>query len=193
MNDVLDYITTRLKPFAFSYAKNIQDTEDLIQDTILQCLRMGDRYDHLTIEQRRQVAATTMKNIFMDKKRKNKLKMSQVDSYEGLDTPTQFFESFDYKILQGVIDNGSIYVKAFFLYFCGYSGKEISAHFNISPKAGGNYVSIGRKILRKELHKLHAFKKLKQEKKFVKFKKYPQNIEQLSKILNEYYRFYQAA
>lgn len=131
MNETIRAVGDYLNNWAKILTKNDEYAKDLVQDTFLKCLGMKDRYSHLHPSQQRQVALTTMRNIFIDSIRRGGAKKR----YAGPFTDYSECEAGVYqedlhgnKQLIGIINKVSddIAVKSFILFYSGYSCKEVS-------------------------------------------------------------------
>ncbi|GAB4323913.1 MAG: RNA polymerase sigma factor [Bacteroidales bacterium] len=152
-NQVLS-LREKLRYFAISLTSNVEDAEDLLQDTLLKAITNRDKFDPAT--NLRAWIYTIMKNTFINKYRKESKISMVIDNTRDLyylnnsstadqDNPEGLFNHEEVsKIVQELQDEHRI---PFQMHFQGYKYKEIAEQLNLSIGTVKSRIFFSRKKL----------------------------------------------
>jgi len=152
----------KLKAFAMKLTKNIEDAEDLIQETLLKAFCNRDKFEDGT--NIRAWIYTIMKNTFITNYQRLMRRKTFIDSSDNLyhinsasvriknEAMSEFIRE-DITCALEKLDK--TYSEPFELFFKGYKYHEIAAHYSIPIGTVKNRIHIARKELKNSL-KLYA-------------------------------------
>lgn len=138
-NKQLTNLQSNLQYFAHSLTGNIEDANDLMQDTFLKALRNRDKYQDDT--NLKAWTYTIMKNTFINNYRKHRNLNSIIDNHDdlsnlNLDHPTDFPSPESMYLAKEITNEISqlneIQRSTFEMYNEGYKYHEIAERLNIS-------------------------------------------------------------
>jgi RNA polymerase sigma factor (sigma-70 family) len=146
-----------LKSFAYNFTHSLEDSEDLIQDTLIKALRYKDHFQEGT--NFRGWLFTIMRNIFINNYKRKKLQNTMLDS-----TSNQYFlnhgniseDSVNRRINEKDINKAITglpyeYRTPFQMFMDGYHYDEISAAMSIPMGTVKSRIFHARKKLMEEL------------------------------------------
>ncbi len=146
-----------LKSFAYNFTHSLEDSEDLIQDTLVKALRYKDHFQEGT--NFRGWLFTIMRNIFINNYKRKKLQNTMLDS-----TSNQYFlnsgniseDSVNRRINEKDINKAITglsyeYRTPFQMFMDGYHYDEISAAMSIPMGTVKSRIFHARKKLMEEL------------------------------------------
>lgn len=151
-----------LEAYAMKFTRDVEDANDLVQDTIIKAIR----YHHMYAEGTniRGWLYTIMKNTFINNYRKDSRKNSMIETSEDLSS-YQLYNSADKNKGEGkfVMDdiNKALeklqpeYSSPFLRYFEGYKYHEIAEEMDIPIGTVKTRIHMARQILKGQL-KMHA-------------------------------------
>ena len=151
-----------LEAYAMKFTRDVEDANDLVQDTIIKAIR----YHHMYAEGTniRGWLYTIMKNTFINNYRKDSRKNSVIETSEDLSS-YQLYNSADKNKGEGkfVMDdiNKALeklqpeYSSPFLRYFEGYKYHEIAEEMDIPIGTVKTRIHMARQILKGQL-KMHA-------------------------------------
>ncbi len=151
-------LTKSLKPFAVRLTKDIDDANDLIQDTLLKGYTHRDKFTDGT--NLKAWMFTIMKNTFITNYQKMVRRNTFIDISENLqylnslETSTSnlanstFIQKDLTKALNAIEE---VYLSPFMLYFSGYKYHEIADSLDIPIGTVKNRIHIARKELKNKL------------------------------------------
>jgi RNA polymerase sigma factor (sigma-70 family) len=151
-------LTKSLKPFALRLTKDIEDANDLIQDTLLKGFTNRDKFTDGT--NLKAWMFTIMKNTFITNYQKMVKRNTFIDVSENL----QFINSLENsttnyatnKFVQNDLTFAlnqleEAYLSPFMMYFSGFKYHEIAANLDIPIGTVKNRIHIARKELKHHL------------------------------------------
>jgi len=152
-----------LKPFAIKLTKNLDDANDLIQDTLLKAVVYKEKFALDT--NLKAWLYTIMKNTFItsyNRLTKNKTFVDLTENQYYIDSVNNSVSNLAYsefvlndiKIAKNTVDE--TYLVPFEMYFKGYKYHEISDKLNIPIGTVKNRIFIARKELKNSLMKMEA-------------------------------------
>lgn len=153
----IESLTLNLKPYAMKLTRDLQDAEDLIQETVFKALKNREKFKEGT-----NIKAwmyTIMRNTFITNYQKLLRKNTFVDTTETghfLNTSTpvenQALNSFVSNDMQNAINSlKEMYQIPFLLYFKGFKYHEIAEKLDIPIGTVKNRIHIARKELKSML------------------------------------------
>lgn len=155
----LNQLTTSLRPIAMQLTRNYEDTNDLLQETLLKAFRNRHRFSAGT--NLKAWLYTIMKNTFISDYQKKMRRRTILDttdnqfllnsggsgiSDEGADSPMNLDE-----ILGAIHDLNPQYREPFELHYKGYKYDEIAVSLDIPLGTVKNRIFIARRELREKL------------------------------------------
>ena len=151
--------TENLKPHAIKFTKDIEDANDLVQETSLKALRNYDKFKAGT--NLKAWIYTIMKNLFISNYHKKKRRNTFIDSTDNLhylndsddhtvenDGETKFALSDINKEIKSLNDT---YRTPFLMHFRGYKYHEIADKLQLPIGTVKNRIHVARRELKKEL------------------------------------------
>lgn len=141
-----------LKPHAMKYTKDEDDAKDLIQDTLLRALLNFDKFREDT--NMRGWLFIIMRNLFVNKYRKDRIKAISLDSEEAIQLPSySTADSFlNIKQIYSVIGNlPRQHQKPLQMHMEGYKYEEINNNLSCPIGTVKNRIHLARKSLKKML------------------------------------------
>lgn len=148
-----------LRQLAMQLTRNLDDSDDLVQETMLKAIRYKDNFEEGT--NLKAWLYTILKNSFINNYRRNAKRNTFIDTSDNLyflDFPTQKTENdADLKFIRKDLDNaiGDLpddlkvtFKKNMF----GYKYHEIAEQLNIPIGTVKTRIFVARRILRKSLH-----------------------------------------
>jgi len=157
----LDSLTTSLKPFAYKLTKDVEDANDLIQDTILKAYTNRDKFAEGT--NLKAWLYTIMKNTFITNYQRMVKRRTFIDTTDNLhyinsndnSIENMAYENFGIKVIERAINAlEEVYREPFLMYFKGFKYVEIAEKLNIPLGTVKNRIHIARKELQYALKKL---------------------------------------
>lgn len=157
--------TENLKPHAIKFTKDIEDANDLVQETSLKALRNYDKFKAGT--NLKAWIYTIMKNLFISNYHKKKRRNTFIDSTDNLhylndsddhtvenDGETKFALSDINKEIKSLNDT---YRTPFLMHFRGYKYHEIADKLQLPIGTVKNRIHVARRELKKELSDYQFF------------------------------------
>lgn len=147
-----------LKNFAMNFTKNLDDADDLVQETLLKAMRYSKLYEEGT--NLRGWLYTIMRNTFINDYRKNVKKRDIIDTNEDINNSQLFnsshFNQANNKFIKEDLDKalsklGYDYYTPFIKYFEGYKYFEIADMLNIPIGTVKTRIHVARKELKHSL------------------------------------------
>jgi RNA polymerase sigma factor (sigma-70 family) len=148
-----------LRNYALSLTHDMDDTKDLVQETLLKAFRYKDRFEEGT--NLRGWLYTIMKNSFINNYRRDSKRNTFLDSTDNtyfIDLPSHRTENeaelkFIRKDLEDAIDSLPLELKITFTMNAeGYKYHEIAEELNIPIGTVKTRIFVARRILREKLH-----------------------------------------
>jgi len=155
---LLNQHTSALTAFAMKFTKNIDDAQDLLQDTMLKAFRYYNKYEEGT--NLKAWLFIIMKNTFINNYRKNakaKALTSQEEEISSANllkssTKNQSESTFAMNDIQKALNQiPKVYSVAFVRYVEGYKYHEIAAELNIPLGTVKTHIHQARTLLKKQL------------------------------------------
>lgn len=149
-----------LKKFTYRFTRNQEESQDLVQDTILKALLYKNKFRKDT--NLKGWLFTIMRNTFINNYRKSKIAKTSTDNtkelyflnVEDTNTPNRPERLFEYneiwENIGGIKDEFQIPFK---MYTTGYKYHEIAEHLNIPIGTVKNRIFHARKEIQKNLIK----------------------------------------
>jgi RNA polymerase sigma factor (sigma-70 family) len=152
-NDALISLEQYLKSFAFNYTRNLEDAEDLTQETMLKALKYRTQYTPQT--NFKAWVFTIMRNVFINQYRR-KVKGGTIfdnskelyllnNPTENHDNPSNYMLGLDLQKQMGKLDEE--YKRPFKMHFEGFKYQEIADNLNIPIGTVKSRIFIARKKL----------------------------------------------
>jgi RNA polymerase sigma-70 factor (ECF subfamily) len=151
----VDSLTTSLKPFALKLTKDMEDANDLLQETILKAYTNRDKFADGT--NLKAWMYTIMKNTFITNYQRMVRRNTFIDTTENL----HYINSSESTTLNGAIQNFAMkdinkaidslqdaYKVPFMMHFRGFKYHEIADRLNIPIGTVKNRIHIARKELK---------------------------------------------
>jgi RNA polymerase sigma-70 factor (ECF subfamily) len=141
-----------LKPHAMKYTGNEDDAKDLIQDTLLRALLNYDKYREDT--NLRGWLFIIMRNLFVNKYRKDRIKTTSLDNEEAIQLPSYITADSHLNILQiyTMIDNLPCkYQKPLLMHMDGFKYEEINCELYSPMGTIKNRIHLARRRLKEAL------------------------------------------
>lgn len=147
-----------LKPFALKLTRNLDDAEDLIQETMFRAFSNEDKFQRGTML--KAWLYTIMKNIFINNYRKNMRRNTIIDTSDNMyiidsvsHTTTNDGEmSFvNNDIKRAILGLSNEFRVPFMMHFKGYKYHEIAEKLNLPLGTVKSRIFFARRALREEL------------------------------------------
>jgi RNA polymerase sigma-70 factor (ECF subfamily) len=154
----LDQLSGVLKPFALKLTRDIDDANDLLQDTMVKAFTNQDKFAEGT--NLKAWLYTIMKNTFITNYQKMVRRATYVDTTDNLhyiNSSASLIENSAYgefaidDIYHAIDKLDDIFSKPFLLYYRGYKYHEIADRLNIPIGTVKNRIHIARKYLKEDL------------------------------------------
>ncbi len=154
-------VQNNLRRYALKLTKDVNDADDLMQDTTLRALKNADKY--VENANFKGWMMTIMYNIYLNNRdrldRQRKLIDSNVDVSNvsvlvsgGYSTPDG---SYNIKEIYGAVDRLSGHIRTpFSMYLSGYKYAEIAEHLDIPIGTVKSRIFFARKVLQQELKEM---------------------------------------
>ena len=148
-----------LKPFALGLTKNLEDAEDLLQETLMRALASRDKFTEGT--NLKAWLYTIMKNIFINSYRRNKKRNTIIDTTEELhyiNTGTEVRNEGEGDValenIHGAINGISESFRTpFMMHYQGFKYHEIADHLTLPIGTVKSRIHFARKLLQKKLNR----------------------------------------
>lgn len=159
----VDQLTSSLKPFALKLTKDMEDANDLLQETILKAFTNRDKFAEGT--NLKAWMYTIMKNTFITNYQRMVRRNTFIDTTENLHyinssdsiIQNKAHTNFAMKDINSAIDKlQDSYKVPFLMHFRGFKYHEIADKLNIPIGTVKNRIHIARKELK---HKLKIYGK----------------------------------
>jgi len=150
-----------LQAFALNLTRNMQDSEDLYQETMLRAMSNLEKFKSGT--NLKAWLFTIMKNIFINNYRKNAKRNTILDSTDnqyyinsaGFAAPNQAEANFKMEQIKGALgDLNPEFRVPFLLYFTGHKYHEIAQYLKLPLGTVKSRIFFARKQLKKDLAEL---------------------------------------
>jgi RNA polymerase sigma factor (sigma-70 family) len=147
-----------LKMFAMQFTKNVEDANDLVQDTLLKALRYSQLYTEGT--NLKGWLYTIMRNTFINDYRKANRKQEIITTEEELTSAHLFKSSTTNQVTNKFVNDDifvalntldEVYYKPFMKYFEGYKYHEIADELGIPIGTVKTRIHMARQVLKKAL------------------------------------------
>lgn len=157
-NTQISGLQSTLKQFTYRFTRNAEESQDLIQDTLLRALTYRDKFKEDT--NLKGWLFTIMRNTFINNYRKAKLAKTSTDTTKELyylNVADQYTfnkpeKTLELKELWGNVNSLKEDLQMpFKLHTTGYKYHEISAHLNIPIGTVKNRIFQARKEIQKNL------------------------------------------
>lgn len=157
-NNLVSSETNSLKMYALRFTKNLEDADDLIQDTILKAITYSDKFQQGT--NLKGWLYTIMRNTFINKYRKEKKKREKVIQTDEITSNNLFYSStkndstgtFIMEDIQKALNElPEAYYTPFTLYFEGYKYREIAEEMDLPIGTVKTRIHVARNLLKKSL------------------------------------------
>jgi len=154
----LNQMTTALKPFALKLTKDVEEANDLLQETMLKAYTNRDKFADGT--NLKAWLYTIMKNTFITNYQRMVRRNTFIDTTDNLHyinsteniTQNLAFSSFAMKDMQNAIEGlDDAYKTPFVMHFRGFKYHEIADRLNIPIGTVKNRIHIARKELKRKL------------------------------------------
>lgn len=154
----LDKLSSSLKPFAMKLTRDVDDANDLLQDTMVKAFTNRDKFTEGT--NLKAWLYTIMKNTFITNYQKMIRRGTFVDTTDNLhyiNSSDSLIEngaygSFAMDDIQVAIENlDEVYKTPFMMHFRGFKYHEIADKLQIPIGTVKNRIHIARKLLKDEL------------------------------------------
>ena len=155
----LTKLSTSLKPFALKLTRDMDDANDLLQDTMVKAFTNKDKFTDGT--NLKAWLYTIMKNTFITNYQRMIRRGTFVDTTENLHflnsgsavIENGVFGDFTMKDITKAIDNlDEVYKSPFLMHYRGFKYHEIAIKLNIPIGTVKNRIHIARKILKDDLN-----------------------------------------
>lgn len=157
-NRSLDQMTVSLKPFALKLTKDVEDANDLLQETMLKAFTNKDKFADGT--NLKAWLYTIMKNTFITNYQRLVRKNTFIDTTDNLHyinsmnnvTYNLAYSSFMQSDIDRVVNNlDEAYRMPFMMHFRGFKYHEIAEKLHIPIGTVKNRIHIARKELKDKL------------------------------------------
>ena len=154
----LTKLSTSLKPFALKLTRDMDDANDLLQDTMVKAFTNKDKFTDGT--NLKAWLYTIMKNTFITNYQRMIRRGTFVDTTENLHflnsgsavIENGVFGDFTMKDITKAIDKlDEVYKSPFLMHYRGFKYHEIALKLNIPIGTVKNRIHIARKILKDDL------------------------------------------
>jgi RNA polymerase sigma factor (sigma-70 family) len=151
----LNKLSSSLKPYALKLTRDMDDANDLLQDTMVKAFTNRDKFAEGT--NLKAWLYTIMKNTFITNYQKMVRRGTFVDTTDNLHfinsgeilIENQAFEDFVLKdVHQAIEDLDEVYKTPFMLHYQGFKYHEIADQLEIPIGTVKNRIHIARKILK---------------------------------------------
>lgn len=148
-----------LKPFALKLTRDMEDAEDLLQETMFRAFSNEDKFENGT--NLKAWLFTIMKNIFINNYRKKVKRNTLIDTTDNLyylnagstEVANDGEQSFVMKDIQTAILNiPNEFRVPFMMHFRGYKYHEIAEKLNLPLGTVKSRIFFARKALKDKLH-----------------------------------------
>ncbi len=148
-----------LKPFALRLTKDLDDANDLVQDTLVKAYSNREKYAEGT--NLKAWLFTIMKNTFITQYQRMVRRNTFIDttenlhfinSQESLQTNDALSEFVREDLEKALDQTDEMYRLPFLMYFRGFKYHEISEELDLPIGTVKNRIHIARKELKKKLH-----------------------------------------
>ncbi len=148
INELYTEYRSELSAYCFSMCGNINDSEDLVQETFLKALSNLDTLEELGKRQQRAWLYKVARNLFFDRCRRADTERKYAATFD--DSEDGGFDRIDTAmVLSGLPpDLSQIFIKR---YFQGFTSVEIAKEYGVSASGIRAMLSRARKILKEEL------------------------------------------
>lgn len=158
LSKMLDQYMSPLKSFAYGFTRNVDDADDLYQDTVLKALQYFDRFNPGT--NLKAWLFTIMRNTFINDYRRGRRKTAIITTKEDLASSEmltsstkngaegQFIQRDINKMLAKLPES---YAVPFTRHFEGYKYHEIADELNIPIGTVKTRIHFARELLKKHL------------------------------------------
>jgi RNA polymerase sigma factor (sigma-70 family) len=154
----IDRLSKSLRPFAMRLTKDIEDANDLMQETMMKAFTNRDKYADGT--NLKAWMYTIMKNTFITNYQRLVKRKTFIDTTDNLHyinsrdsiTDNLAYSGFTLRdINQAIAKLDEVYQVPFIMYFRGYKYHEIAEKLNIPIGTVKNRIHIARKELKGKL------------------------------------------
>ncbi|MEN7550854.1 RNA polymerase sigma factor [Rapidithrix thailandica] len=158
LSSSIDQLTIALKPFALKLTKDVDEANDLLQETLLKAYSNRDKFVEGT--NLKAWLYTIMRNTFITNYQRLARKNTFIDTTDSLHyinssehlTQNLAFSKFSLADINRAIDNlDEAYKQPFVMYFRGFKYHEIADRLHIPIGTVKNRIHIARKTLKKKL------------------------------------------
>jgi len=154
----LNKMSTSLKPFALKLTRDMDDANDLLQDTMVKAFTNKDKFQEGT--NLKAWLYTIMKNTFITNYQRMVRRGTFVDTTDNLHyinssgsrIENDAYQNFTLDDTHAAIDSlDDVYKTPFMMHFRGFKYYEIAEKLNIPIGTVKNRIHIARKLLKAEL------------------------------------------
>ena len=158
----IDQLSSSLKPFALKLTKDIEDANDLLQETLLKAFVNRDKFARGT--NLKAWLYTIMKNTFITNYQRMIRRATFIDTTDNLHyinssasiTQNLAYSHFALRDMYTAIENlDDVYKTPFMLHFKGFKYHEIAERLAIPIGTVKNRIHIARKELKQQLKVYH--------------------------------------
>lgn len=155
----LDKLSSSLKPFALKLTRDMDDANDLLQDTMVKAFTNREKFTEGT--NLKAWLYTIMKNTFITNYQRMVRRGTFVDTTDNLHylnsgdvlVENGAYGDFAMEDIQTAITNlEDVYKTPFMMHFKGFKYHEIADKLNIPIGTVKNRIHIARKLLKEDLH-----------------------------------------
>lgn len=162
-NDLVGTETDSLRMYALRFTKNVEDANDLIQDTMLKAITYSDKFEQGT--NLKGWLYTIMRNTFINNYRKATKKREKVIQTDEITSNNLFYSATKnggdavfvmddiQEALKALPDE---YYTPFTLYFEGFKYHEIAEEMDLPMGTVKTRIHVARKLLKKSLKQYSA-------------------------------------
>jgi RNA polymerase sigma factor (sigma-70 family) len=157
-NYTLKEMSGSLKPFALKLTRDMEDANDLIQETMLKAFKNRDKF--ATGTNIKAWLYTIMKNTFITNYQRMVRRNTFIDTTDNLhyinssgsSVQNDAYSSFTREDIETALDNvDDVYKSPFMMYFRGFKYHEIAEKLQIPIGTVKNRIHIARKELKAKL------------------------------------------
>jgi RNA polymerase sigma factor (sigma-70 family) len=155
----LNKLSSALKPFALKLTRDMDDANDLLQDTMVKAFTNKDKFAEGT--NLKAWLYTIMKNTFITNYQRMVRRGTFVDTTENMHylnsgsilVENEAFGDFTMAdIYQAIDDLDEVYKNPFMMHYKGFKYHEIAEKLDIPIGTVKNRIHIARKLLKDDLH-----------------------------------------
>ncbi|MDX2302593.1 MAG: RNA polymerase sigma factor [Microscillaceae bacterium] len=155
----IDQVSQALKPFALRLTKDMEEANDLLQETLLKAFNNRDKYTEGT--NLKAWLYTIMKNTFITNYQRLVRRNTFIDTTDNLhylNSNNNAIENLAYSefamedIRRALNDLDEVYQLPFLMHFRGFKYHEIAENLDIPIGTVKNRIHIARKELKSRLH-----------------------------------------